>query len=46
VRQEPTTGNLPVRTEEDIDRERALKGNAKLQDEIKRDTEKLFHPPI
>ena len=42
VRQGPTTGNIPVRTEDDIDRERAQKANAILQDEIKRDTEKLF----
>ena len=42
VRQGPTTGNIPVRTEEDIDRERAQKANAMLQEEIKRDTEKLF----
>ncbi len=42
VRQGPTTGNIPVRTEEDIDGERAQKANAMLQDEIKRDTEKLF----
>jgi len=42
VRQGPTTGNIPVRTEEDLDRERAQKANAMLQDEIKRDTEKLF----
>ena len=42
VRQGPTTGNVPVRTEEDVDRERAQKANAMLQDEIKRDTDKLF----
>ncbi|MGH9549301.1 MAG: hypothetical protein ACRD3W_08000 [Terriglobales bacterium] len=42
VRQGPTTGNIPVRTEEDIDRERAQKANAMLQEEIQRDTEKLF----
>ena len=42
VRQGPTTSNIPVRTEEQIDRERAQKANAMLQDEIKRDTEKLF----
>ena len=42
VRQGPTTSNIPVRTEEEIDRERAQKANAMLQDEIKRDTEKLF----
>ncbi|MGC2186389.1 MAG: hypothetical protein WA637_24190 [Terriglobales bacterium] len=42
VRQGPTTGDIPVRTEEDIDRERAQKANAMLQEEIKRDTEKLF----
>ena len=28
VRQGPTTGNIPVRTEEDLDRERAQKANA------------------
>ncbi len=42
VRQGPTTGNIPVRTEEDIDRERAQKANEMLQEEIKRDTDKLF----
>ena len=42
VRQGPTTGNIPVRTEEDLDRERAQKANAMLQVEIKRDTERLF----
>lgn len=42
VRQGPTTSNIPVRTEEEIDRERAQKANAMLQEEIKRDTEKLF----
>ena len=42
VRQGPTTGNIPVRTEEDLDRERAQKANAMLQEEIKRDTDKLF----
>ena len=45
VRQGPTTGNVPVRTEEDVDRERAQKANAMLQDEIKRDTDKLFRSP-
>ena len=42
VWQGPTTGNIPVRTEDDIDRERAQKANAILQDEIKRDTDRLF----
>ena len=42
VRQGPTTSNIPVRTEEQIDRERAQKANELLQMEIKRDTEKLF----
>jgi hypothetical protein len=42
VRQGPTTSNIPVRTEEQIDRERAQKANELLQIEIKRDTEKLF----
>ncbi len=41
VRQGPTTGNIPVRTEEQVDRERAQKANELLQIEIKRDTEKL-----
>lgn len=41
VRQGPTTGNIPVRTEEDLDRERAQKAYAMLQGEIKRNTEKL-----
>jgi hypothetical protein len=42
VRQGPTTSNIPVRTEEEIDRERAKKANELLQEEIKRDTDKLF----
>ena len=42
VRQGPSTSNIPVRTEEQIDRERAQKANELLQQEIKRDTEKLF----
>jgi hypothetical protein len=42
VRQGPTTSNIPVRTEEQVDRERAQKANELLQMEIKRDTEKLF----
>ena len=42
VRQGPTTSNIPVRTEEQIDRERAQKANELLRMEIKRDTEKLF----
>jgi hypothetical protein len=42
VRQGPNTSNIPVRTEEQIDRERAQKANELLQMEIKRDTEKLF----
>ncbi len=42
IRQGPTTGNIPVRTADDIDRDRAQKANAMLQEEIKRDTEKLF----
>ena len=41
VRQGPTTSNIPVRTEEQVDRERAQKANQLLQMEIKRDTEKL-----
>jgi hypothetical protein len=41
VRQGPTTSNIPVRTEEQIDRERAQKANELLQMEIKRDTDKL-----
>jgi hypothetical protein len=42
VRQGPTTSNIPIRTEDQIDRERAQKANELLQMEIKRDTEKLF----
>ncbi len=42
VRQGPTTSNIPVRTEEEVDRERAQKANELLQEEIKRDTAKLF----
>ena len=42
VRQGPTTSNIPVRTEDQIDRDRAQKANELLQMEIKRDTEKLF----
>lgn len=41
VRQGPTTSNIPVRTEEQVDRERAQKANELLQMEIKRDAEKL-----
>jgi hypothetical protein len=41
VRQGPSTSNIPVRTEEQVDRERAQKANELLQMEIKRDTEKL-----
>ncbi|MGH9504167.1 MAG: hypothetical protein ACRD20_15055 [Terriglobales bacterium] len=42
VRQGPTTSNVPVRTEEEVDRERVKKAYEVLQVEIKRDTEKLF----
>lgn len=42
IRQGPTTGNIPVRTQEQVDRENAQKANELLQDEIKRDTQKLF----
>lgn len=42
VRQGPSTSNIPVRTQEEADRERARKANEMLQMEIKRDTEKLF----
>jgi hypothetical protein len=42
VRQGPNTSNIPVRTQEDADRERSRKANEMLQMEIKRDTEKLF----
>src|SRR4029077_20888476 len=42
VRQGPNTSNIPVRSQEEADRERARKANEMLQMEIKRDTEKLF----
>ncbi len=42
VREGPSTSNIPVRTEEQIERERAQKANKLLQAEIKQDTEKLF----
>jgi hypothetical protein len=42
VQQGPNTSNIPVRTQEQADRERAQKANEMLQMEIKRDTEKLF----
>ena len=42
VQQGPNTSNVPVRTQEEADRERARKANEMLQMEIKRDTEKLF----
>ncbi|MGA8313104.1 MAG: hypothetical protein WB755_23975 [Terriglobales bacterium] len=42
VRQGPNTSNIPVRTQDEADRERARKANEMLQMEIKRDTEKLF----
>jgi len=41
VQQGPNTSNVPVRTQEEADRERAKKANEMLQMEIKRDTEKL-----
>lgn len=41
VQQGPGTSNIPVRSEEEADRERAKKANEMLQIEIKRDTEKL-----
>ena len=41
VQQGPSTSNVPVRTQEEADRERAKKANEMLQMEIKRDTEKL-----
>jgi hypothetical protein len=41
VQQGPSTSNIPVRTQEEADRERAKKANEMLQVEIKRDTEKL-----
>ena len=42
VQQGPNTSNIPVRSQEEADRERARKANEMLQMEIKRDTEKLF----
>jgi hypothetical protein len=42
VRQGPTTSNIPVRTEEQVDRERIRKAYELLQQEIRRDTDKLF----
>jgi hypothetical protein len=41
VQQGPNTSNIPVRSQEEADRERARKANEMLQMEIKRDTEKL-----
>ena len=41
VQQGPSTSNIPVRSEEETNRERAKKANEVLQMEIKRDTEKL-----
>ncbi len=41
VQQGPSTSNVPVRSQEEADRERARKANEMLQMEIKRDTEKL-----
>ena len=41
VQQGPNTSSIPVRTQEEADRERAKKANEMLQMEIKRDTEKL-----
>jgi hypothetical protein len=41
VQQGPSTSNIPVRTQEEADRERVKKANEMLQVEIKRDTEKL-----
>jgi hypothetical protein len=41
VRQGPTTSNIPVRTQEEVDRERVRKAFEVLQVEIKRDTDKL-----
>jgi hypothetical protein len=42
VRQGPNTSNIPVRSQEEADRERARKANEMLQMEIRRDTEKLL----
>ena len=42
VRQGPDTASVPVRTQEEVDRERIKKANELRQEEIKRDTEKLF----
>ena len=42
VRQGPSTSNIPVRSQEEADRERARKANEMLQMEIRRDTEKLL----
>jgi hypothetical protein len=41
VQQGPSTSNVPVRSQEEADRERARKANEMLQMEIRRDTEKL-----
>jgi hypothetical protein len=41
VQQGPNTSNVPVRSQEEADGERARKANEMLQMEIKRDTEKL-----
>jgi hypothetical protein len=41
VREGPSTSGIPVRTQEEADRERAKKANEMLQMEIKRDTDKL-----
>ena len=42
VRQGPDTASVPVRTQEEADRERIKKANELRQEEITRDTEKLF----
>ena len=42
VRQEPTTGNLPVRTEEDIDRERAQRPTRCCRTKSSATPKKLF----
>jgi hypothetical protein len=42
VRQGPDTATIPVRTAEQVDQERIRKANEFRQEEIKRDTEKLF----
>jgi hypothetical protein len=41
VQQGPNTSSVPIRTQEDVERERVKKAYEMLQMEIRRDTEKL-----